>query len=66
MDEILNLIEPVSEGFPSYSFYEILEYHAVDVESRLRFRGKRLVFCELNLIRLSSILEMLTFHDFKA
>ena len=30
LDEIL--IESVSKGFSTYSFYEILEYHAVDIE----------------------------------
>ena len=35
-------------------------------ESRFRFRGKRLVFCEYYLIRSPIILKMLTFHSLKA
>ena len=53
MDEILNLIESVSEGFPSYSFMEMLSLIALDDKSDMatRLRSANTLWYILGLSR---------------
>ena len=47
LDEILNLIESVSEGFPSYSYLrQCTDYiHSREIEKLHFFNGKYMRYC---------------------
>ena len=42
LDEILNLIQSVSEGFPSYSYHPFLDSFVINKQTRYRKRVKYL------------------------